>query len=884
MMSKGGDMAAIFSNRFFFAFSQNALTKSMLRKSMSLKSVLLILSAFFFVACTKNDPRLGIDPAPEFKAALAVEDSFQSVPTEVEPTAKKDMAHVVIARTALEKEFLLTTNMLSQVPTPLFSSLQSRIVYFTLKNERVYMLEATAGRTVGINNPKSFLPLAEFEILNQTTTDITIDFNLGMRRLITVSEMAGSDFPESAAWKSVEVNFSYLQSVDFSNNRFFIRQIAQVQMDTLVPLEIRYYLAPYNPDPNFIPTKSPGFDQVGYFEANPLLDVHGNTINYAMKFNLNKPIIFAISANTPADYKETVRNGILYWNKTLGENKIQVIELTDSELTAPNPDYNIVQWTNWDSAGYAFADAHIDPRSGEVTHAQVFFPSAFTEAAIEKRVRVIEGSQRQFSLNGFKQNTLCRRNVVKEFSKSIQFIEGSASGSISKEAMQKAVKDYVFEVIAHEIGHVLGLRHNFAGNLTANYDGADRRGLALSYYKNMAAPEGIISSSSVMEYSRFEESSWNGDKLQKNAPALAHDLVTMQYLYKNIEIPKDAPVFCTDTRVNIYADCNRGDAARSIVSYASGNYQYGIETLPVRILNQFISQAKISDDPGVPTKPVQNVLLDAEAYAMNLATDRYKFLSLLKNEVRLIQVRAPLYPIWPARSEQVFTLEKDFVAEEIARLGGLSAVINLSEKDLAHVWIEKFNALLADPNYNQGTIGSKTYAFTAAEIETMQRQFNLFAEKVKSELIQHNLHALGGGSISFEESYGQARVEATRGWFEHAVTEELASVVQAISGHYIFAKENARTVLPVVLKDGATNTVELPVYSYPQEIRKAAALVWKAPHVAIEWAYLEKPLHAAEIKTELAVLAEADKIDFTKTNKIILRWLLHNKEIQATLN
>lgn len=843
--------------------------------------VLTLIIALAFTACTKDNSRAGIDPAPEHKAAPAVQDSFSAAPTKALDDSKKDLAQVVISRTALEKEFLLTTNMLSQLPTPMFSSLQSRVVYFTLKSDRIYMLEATAGRAVGTNNPQSFLPLAEFEILAQNATDITIDFNLGMKSLITVGEMAVSDFPESTDWKSVPVNFSYLQEVKFSNNSFFIRQIAQVQMQTLVPLEIRYYLAPYNPDPSFVPTRSPGHDQVGYFEANPLLDIHGNKLNYAMKFNLNKPIIFAISANTPADYKETVRNGILYWNKTLGENKIQVIELTDAELTAPNPDYNIVQWTNWDSAGYAFADAHIDPRSGEVTHAQVFFPSAFTEAAIEKRVRILEGSQKRFGLNGFKSNLLCHRNILSEFANSISALE--EAGAISKQAMQKAIKDYVFEVIAHEIGHVLGLRHNFAGSLASNYDAADRRNLALSYYKNMAAPAGIISSSSVMEYSRFEESAWNGDKLQKDAPALSHDLVTMQYLYKNVQIPKDAPPFCTDSGVSVYADCSRGDAARSIVSYSVGNYQFGLETLPVRMLNQYISETKVSDDPGVPNKPVQNILLDAVAQAKALATDRYKFLSLLKQEVRLIQVRAPFLPIWPSRHDQIFSLEKDFVAEEIARLGGLPSLINLVEKDMAHIWITKFNALLADPKFNQGTIGTKTYSFTEFEKESMQRQFGQFATQVQNELIKHNLKALGGENISFEESYGQPKTETSLGWFDHAVMNDLATVIQTVSGHYIFAKENARSNLPVVSKDGVTTTVDLPVYSFSQDIRKTAAAVWKGPNVAIDWAYLEKPLHSEQIKAELALLAEADKIDFTKTNRLILRWLLNNKEIEKIL-
>ena len=846
-----------------------------------LQAALTLSTVITLSACTKTNSRVGIDPAADRKASAAVADSFHATTTDSDKNPKSDIAQVTISRSAFEKEFLLSTNMLSELPTPMFNSLQSRVVYFTIKNNHVYMLEATPGKVVGENNIEAFLPLAEFEILSQTPENVTIDFNLGMKKIITAADMSTLENTEPASWTAVTVNFSFLQEVKIDKNQFFIRQVAQVQTDKLMPLEIRYYLAPYNPDPEFIPTLSPlNFYHVGYFEANPLLDTHGNTIRYAMKFNQNKPIVFAISANTPDDYKETVRNGILYWNKSLGENKVQVIELTDSKLTAPNPDYNIVQWANWDTAGYAYADAHIDPRSGEVTHAQVFFPSAFTQAAVEKRVRVLQGSRKQFGLLGFQSAQLCRRNVTKEFATALETVTGSAA--ITKEAMQKAVKDYIFEVIAHEVGHVLGLRHNFAGNLAANYDASERRELALSYYKNKKAPAGIISSSSVMEYSRFEESSWNGDKLQNGSLALSHDYITINYLYNKKDIPENAPPFCTDSQIDTFADCNMSDASKSIVSYSIGNYRFGIETLPVRILNQFISESKISDDPGLPLKPVESVLLNANAAATGLAIDRYKFLSLLKNEVRLIQVRAPLQPLWPSLEPKTLALEKDFISSEVKRLGGISSVIDLSEKDLANVWITQFNNLLADTNFNQGEVNNKTFSFSKSEKEIMQQQFNLFAQDVQNQLIKQNLKALSGESISFEQNYGQTKKEITAGWFENNLTNELAAAIQNISNHYIFSANETKEDVGLTFKDGSIKTTQLSIYTYSHDIRKAAAAVWSAPAVAIDWAYLEKPMNAAQISAELENLGEADKIDFTKTNNFVLRWLLQNKEIEKT--
>ena len=857
--------------------------------SIRIQSFILILALSSIVGCSKNISREGIDPSPEKKAAAFISKSFSihfNEKTLGSPDLKEDQAQVQIAKAALEKEFLFSSNILQQEPTPMFQSQQSRVVFFILKAGHVFMMESSVGHSVGTNNATQFLPLAEFEVIQEDSQYLTIDFNAGMKNIIMVGDMYSSDdLSGNPGWVAAAVNLSFLQNVSLVDNQLFIQQIAQIQKDAkLVPIEVRYYLAPYNPDPTFIPTRSPGFDQVGYFEANPLLDSHGNNLNYAMKWNTKKTIQFALSANTPAEYKETVRNGVLYWNRILGANKIEVIDLTDSSLSAPNPKYNMIQWVDWDAAGYAYADAHVDPRSGEVTHAQVFFPSAFISAAMEKRVRSLEGSGKSrlvVGLNGFRSAELCRREILRPFMDALPLI---SAADISQAALNKAIKDYVFEVIAHEVGHVLGLRHNFAGNLIANYDMADRRELALSYYKNMKAPAGIVDSSSVMEYSRFEESSWNGDLLQNGAPALAHDQVAMDFLYNNIAIPKNAPLFCTDSHIGKYADCNMSDAARSVVSYSIGNYTNSLQSLPVKVLNQYISETKIPDDAGTPLKSVESVLLKPESMGHMISLDRYKFLSLLKEEVRLIQVRGPLFPIWPSTEETVFETEKNFVASEINRLGGLDTILDLKESTVDQAWIQKFNSLLEDPKFNQGIVGTQTFSFSEAEKQAMRFQFSVFVKVLKNELIKNNLKALTAENISFEETYGQPKLEATKGWFDHSIANDLAAAVLKISNQYLFSKESIRGQFDIFYQNGSLNSLELPKYTYSHEVRSLAASVWQAPHVAIEWGYLEKIKTADQLNAELSILADASKIDFSKTNKFVLKWFLLNQELVKKLN
>ena len=50
----------------------------------------------------------------------------------------------------------------------------------------------------------------------------------------------------------------------------------------------------------------------------------------------------------------------------------------------------MIQWLNWDQAGYAYADAQMDPRTGQVLHAQIFLPSSFAFGGIEEAREVLE--------------------------------------------------------------------------------------------------------------------------------------------------------------------------------------------------------------------------------------------------------------------------------------------------------------------------------------------------------------------------------------------------------------------------------------------------------------------------------------------------------------
>ncbi|MDQ5985584.1 MAG: hypothetical protein CSYNP_01298 [Syntrophus sp. SKADARSKE-3] len=266
--------------------------------------------------------------------------------------------NVAIRTDALNREFLFQGNIITLRRAQAFSGLKSRIVVFQKQAGKLFMLESQVGHTVMPDNPFAII-LAEFPIVKEVDGWIYFDFNQGMSRIFTNREMFVSDFNGTdyqPSFQTATVRNSFLAEADASRlNRLALRQSAQIelkymqdsnQISSMQNVEVRYYLYPYLPDPSFKSTESPGFDHAGYFEVMPQLESAGKSKVLAMKWNLNrKPITYYISANTPQEYRQAIRDGVLYWNAALGQEVFAVAD-APAGVTAPDMDRNIIQWVD----------------------------------------------------------------------------------------------------------------------------------------------------------------------------------------------------------------------------------------------------------------------------------------------------------------------------------------------------------------------------------------------------------------------------------------------------------------------------------------------------------------------------------------------------------
>jgi len=325
-------------------------------------------------------------------------------------------------------------------------------------------------------------------------------------------------------------------------------------------------------------------DRLGYFNTiyvdyNSLL-AEDAYVRYINRWNLKKtnpdkklsepekPIVYWLDNRIPPEYRDAVREGVLEWNKAFEKigfkDAIVVKQMPDDADWDPEDiRYSTIQWIVEPDAGYAVGPSRINPFTGEIFDADVklcadvirydysnykflVFPSL--DKNIVEKFPFLDKSPNQELFKIFPDqlmgNTLNGKQIVdydRLFNFNDKFRNHFTFGYSLLEvrnifSSEIDLKGFVFEalksLVVHEVGHTLGLRHNFKAS--AMRTNAEMQNASLT------DKDGLTSS--VMDYlitNIAGEGEQQGQYFQTSLGA--YDYWVIEYGYKelNKENPED---------------------------------------------------------------------------------------------------------------------------------------------------------------------------------------------------------------------------------------------------------------------------------------------------------------------------------------------------------
>jgi hypothetical protein len=524
--------------------------------------------------------------------------------------------YLAISKKELGSRWFLSTYMAqSESPSGDFAwPYGTAVVSFKVQNGKLFMFRTQDGTDFSDLIKPEFVmeayPLVtgvkSFEGKSNSSDYVLFDPAAGMNRFTILGEKSfGVDVSLvfSQKFRKIKDGYTFEQVWSGKPND----PMADVQQ---VSGTLSLALRRYAEGEGFVPVVAPASGPTFFFTSDPLrVKDEGTVKRFVQRWNINlksQPIVWAISPLAdkitkdprfaPYDVVGAIKTGVESWNQVFGFRALEARLAKEGEDFGAD-DVNYLAFDSDKSNARAFGVSRYNPNTGEIRGASIYFPLAMfiddVPAKTSVTVAAPEGGAGTTTVSlspdalGTDGKEKARRSVQWGDSKSEDYCDlaiqsldqvlATASSAAPDKKMdnKEYVERFISHVVMHEIGHTLGLRHNFKGSLRPP-------------------------SSSVMDYLQTD------DAVAFGSTPGSYDVAAIRRLYGLSDMPPADP-FCTDQDQNLDPDCrvfDRGPAPLAtnyvpLYGFLSGLFLSGnLPTEYIVFVDDIVPHVRQAKDPA----------------------------------------------------------------------------------------------------------------------------------------------------------------------------------------------------------------------------------------------------------------------------------------------